>query len=138
MSVKYLTYFTICSSLAVFLPCGYIKIWNFCNKFLKNKIIKAIFLGLITPLLSFAFAYTSVFSLIYLLFIDGVAVDENTGGAVLFLLLFLYGIPISILLGIAVTIFILMENTAFKDEVIRSLKKDARNFFNDSHSEKKK
>ena len=95
-------------------------------------------MGIITPLFFFGFAYNAVFSLIYLLFIDGVDVNENTGGAVLLLLIFVYGIPISILLGISVTVFILMENTSFKDEVIRSLKKDARNFFNDYHSQKKK
>ena len=108
MSVKYLTYFLICSSFAVFLPCVYMKIWKFCNKSLKNKIVKAILIGIITPFFSFAFAYSSAFSLIYLLFIDGITASEN-GSAALVLLLFVYGIPTSILLGIGVTIFILME-----------------------------
>lgn len=117
--------FLIASAVAIFLLLTYIKIWNACHKFINNKIIKAVLLGLITPFFSFGFIVSSTTALVGYWWIGkniDLNSDEGASGALVGVI-FLLSRPVSILLGIAIAILILTQ-----DILLPALKNDVKNF----------
>ncbi|MGL5941688.1 MAG: hypothetical protein ACRC2S_15155 [Waterburya sp.] len=123
-------------SLAICFLSAYVGIWKVCNKFINNKIIKAIIIGIITPFLSFGFAINLISSIVYFFYVTDNSSETDTGGALLGLT-FMFGIPASIMFGVINAFFVFL-NKSWKDEMLQSMKNDVYNFLRSINSKNNK
>ena len=117
---------------------AYIGAWKGCNRFINNKIIKAIVIGITTPFLSFGFVVSLVSSIIYYLYTTNESLEQpdTTSGALLGLTVMI-GFPVSILLGFFRAFFIFLDKS-IKDEIIQSMKNDVQKLLKNIDSNKNK
>ena len=85
----------------------YLGIWFICNKKLKKGIIKAILIGLATPFFFYNFAIRFASPINYFLHITGILPDRH---GVLTLIVAVTAKPLSIILGIIITLILLVED----------------------------
>ena len=93
----------------------YFGIWFICNKKLKKGIFKAFLIGSITPFFFYNFAIKFVSFMGYFLYISGLFPDHH---GILYLIVSFYAKPLSIFLGIVITLILLVE-----DDFMNNLRK---------------
>ena len=85
----------------------YLGIWFICNKKLKKGIIKAILIGLATPFFFYNFVIKFINSIDYFLDVIGISPGFYF---ILFLKVTIIVKPLSIFLGIIITLILLVED----------------------------
>ena len=85
----------------------YLGIWFICSKKLKKGIVKAVLIGLATPFCFYNFVIRFISSINYFLYITGIFRDSH---GVLTLMVTIFAKPLSIFLGIIITLILLVED----------------------------
>lgn len=85
----------------------YLGIWFICNKKLKKGAFKAFLIGFITPFFFYNFALKFVNSMGYFLYKTGLFRDSH---GVLYLMFAIFVKPLSVFLGIIITLILLVED----------------------------
>lgn len=122
--------------LSICFLSAYIAVWSICNRYINNKIIRAIIIGIVTPFLSFGFIINLVSSIIYYRYTTNEPLEQpDTSSGALLGVTVMISFPVSILLGFFRAIFILLDKS-IKDEIIQSMKNDIQKLLKNINSTK--
>lgn len=100
---------------SVFFVTIYLGLWSISRKKISNQIIRAVFVGIITPFCFYNFAINFIRPASYILYITGIIPDFH---GILILIVDLTAKPVSIILGIIIALTLLVE-----DDFINELRK---------------